>query len=381
MKNLLLITTVASGLLGAVLGAPSLLGAQSAPLSRVFEPADDQPAAANAAQAPDQRTSADALDAWRTRLTERDLALRERHFEQLIADARKDVELRAALEDWAADDAAGELAWTARLALRELEASPLGWLGARGMPQDASGFEFDAPFDPRAWIEALEQRHGALGLGLGQPISPLTPGSTTSESAESFSLSVGPDGVKCEVTRKVDGHEETQEYTAESIDALLDAHPQLRDKLRVGGLSLGADLHGQLDLGQNLEALQRGFSLRLGPRRRAQGWIDPLRNSEVRTDILGVVVEPLASGEKAGDAPAGVGVRIERVEPDTIAGSMGLQRGQVLIELNGAPIKSRDDITAEIVKRAADGALEAVVIDRWGQRRTHTWKPDTARRL
>jgi hypothetical protein len=60
---------------------------------------------------------------------------------------------------------------------------------------------------------------------------------------------------------------------------------------------------------------------------------------------------------------------------------MGLQRGNVLIELNGRPLKHRDDITEELKKRGTDGALEAVVIDGWGQRRTHTWKPDPGRRL
>jgi serine protease Do len=102
----------------------------------------------------------------------------------------------------------------------------------------------------------------------------------------------------------------------------------------------------------------------------------------VRTDVLGVVVVPLVSEESQAFAlEPGLGLRIERVEPGTIAHQLGLQRGQVLVEIDQTPIRTRDDISRKIKERAADGALEVIVVDRWGQRRTRTWKPDAVRQF
>ena len=51
-------------------------------------------------------------------ITAADLAERERAFDEMVARARADLTAREALEGWA--EGADELAWTARLALREL---------------------------------------------------------------------------------------------------------------------------------------------------------------------------------------------------------------------------------------------------------------------
>jgi S1-C subfamily serine protease len=156
------------------------------------------------------------------------------------------------------------------------------------------------------------------------------------------------------------------------MEQLLEAHPELRDKLHVGGL-------GQR--GNWIQRMPRGWQL-FDNGQDGADLSSPFASPNVRTDILGVVVQPLTAQEsKDAGVDAGRGLRIERVESGTIAASMGLQRGQVLIELNSEPIDNRDDITAVLKKRGADGSLEAVVIDRWGERRTHTWKPDTSKQL
>jgi hypothetical protein len=60
-------------------------------------------------------------ESWRGKLSASDLDQREHAFEQLLDAARRDPEARAKLELWSEDGTDTEFAWTARLALRELE--------------------------------------------------------------------------------------------------------------------------------------------------------------------------------------------------------------------------------------------------------------------
>lgn len=330
-----------------------------------------QPAAPNAlAQdrlmrvAPPPPMSEQDRTAWRDRLTAADLEQREQSFDALIEAAGRDAALRALLEEWSLDSVDTNLAWTARLALRELRG-----LAQRGTPL-RRGFFFGDGLDPFADSQRLldEMMRGMEPWGNRGGLPPSAGGSTTS-SAESFSLESGPDGVKCKVTTQEDGREVTEEYSAKSIDELLEAHPEL-------GAKIGARTFDPFG-----GAFPPGLSLRLGSPRAAQP-ATPFQTFQVRTDVLGVVVEPLSAedGQKFG-LEAGVGLRIERVEPGTIAHQLGLQRGHVLFEINGTTIHSRDDISNEIRKRGSDGALDVVVIDRWGQKRTRTWKPNSEKQI
>lgn len=355
-KLWILIGSLAAGLGGGA-GLQTSRSPGGQPLSRIFSTTPEQSQAAP-----------QSAEAWRERMRASDLAQREQDFDQMLAAARRDGALRKAIESWAADARDLDLAWTARLALRDLDASPFDWLGGRGFPRDplANGFDLDfgAGADPQALFDQMRQR-----LGPGWPAQPGGgQGTQPGSSAESFSLEVGPNGVKCHVKCNVDGKEEVQDYEADSMDQLLEAHPQLRGKLGDGRFSFS---FGRGDDWTNAFPRLRN---RLG------GGLGG--DANVRTDMLGVVAQPLTADDAKGlGLDAGEGLRIERVEPGTIASSMGLQRGQVLVELNHTPIKTRDDISAEIKKRGADAAMEAVVVDRWGQRRTHTWKPDTTKQL
>lgn len=292
---------------------------------------------------------------WRKRLESTDLDLREQSFGALIDAARRDPRLERALEDWARDENARELAWTARLALRELRESapPIGLM----FDPFARGLDIDAL--RRQMLEGLDFR----------PFDTAPPaGGGLQVQSESLSLETGPDGVKCRLTRKQNGQDVTEEYQAESIEKLLEAHPELRSKLGGGSASpFGAGPRW------------RGFELQ-------PQWLQPpldaSPSSSVRTDILGVAVLPLSTEEASALAlEPGNGLRIERVEPGTIAQQLGLQRGHVLVEINGLRLRSRDDISAQLKARGASGALEVVVIDRWGQRRTRTWNPGTGKQV
>lgn len=311
--------------------------------------------------APVEPLTQEQIEVWKKRLAQADLDLREQAFDIALDTARRDEGLRAALESWVKDTSAPELAWTARLVLRELKErqDPFAGLGGhRALSID--------PLAPGVDFDTLRRRlFEDFGLNSAVPPQGATPAPAMPSiqgQSESFSLESGPDGVKCKVTKSVDGKEVTEEYEARTIDELLEAHPELRD--RVGGNGLNFRFGAPLGSGS---AATDPF-----------GWLTPAPS--VRTDILGVAVTSVSAEESSAlGLEPGLGLRVERVEPGTIAQQLGLQRGHILIELNGRKLQSRDDITEMLKARDKSGSLEILLLDRWGQRRTRSWKPDTKR--
>jgi len=314
-------------------------------------------------------------ESWRAKLGASDLDQRERAFDQLLDAARRDSEARAKLELWSKDAADREFAWTARLALRELDRLGSGaggpgqlWFrfpyGNHGLDLDPKQFfdyEFDFP-DPGGMLWGFE------GRGL--------PDGTARASKSQVQLSITPDGVEAKITREVDGVEETEEYSAESMEALLEAHPELRDDLggvsdRALGLNFGTNLDAFGNLGFD-SRFPRSFRFDLG----GGSALDLLGTGRVRTDILGVYVRPVADAGKLveGTLPDS-GLWIEAVAPGTIAAELNLKRGQTLVEMNGRRLSSRDDISSELQSRQAEDEISIVVIELSGESKTLTWKP------
>jgi hypothetical protein len=325
-----------------------------------------------------------SADGWREQISDSDLDAREQAFDRLVDAARKDADLRKTLHAWADDRDAGELAWTARLALRELDSASSGrGFHAFALPGGAQGFQFPAPFDPNEFFQQFDQIDPQSWPGFDLNGSNFSfPGGNGSFDSQAFSLKVGPDGVKCTVKHNVDGKEVTEEYEAESIDKLLEAHPELSDKIHSGSGSFQSPFFSMPGRQGNLLRVHPLTPLGKSGGANTQSNDTATDESVLRTDILGVVVQPLSEQETSQlDLDSGVGLRIERVVSGTIARSMGLQSGHVLVEMNGRTIHGLDDITEELKKRGSDGGIECVVIDRWGQRRTHAWKPNPSRQL
>jgi hypothetical protein len=312
---------------------------------------------------PREAASSVQIEEWKQKLSSKDLDLREQAFGSVVGAARRDRALREALEAWARDESAGELAWTARLALREARSQD----ETQGMPRGRRGVFFFEPFEQDFDFDELRRQmfedmdRGWRGFGGAAPV-PQPPSGGMQSQSESVTLESGPDGVKCKVMRTENGQTTTEEYSAKSIDLLLEAHPELRGKIGGGSRAPGA-----------------------APQR--QGWpIEPPQTTRgapaIRTDILGVAIVPLAAEEATAlGLEPGVGLRVERVEPGTIAQQLGLQRGHVLVEMNGKPLRNRDDIRSELRARTGDSSLEVILIDRWGQRRSRSWKPESAKQV
>jgi S1-C subfamily serine protease len=70
------------------------------------------------------------------------------------------------------------------------------------------------------------------------------------------------------------------------------------------------------------------------------------------------------------------GLRIERVEPGTIAQILGVRRGDTLVELNGKAIYSTDDVRKVLKERKTDEDLSVTLIGEGShERRTLRWSP------
>ncbi len=290
--------------------------------------------------------------AWRERLQNHDLAVRERDFEALVQRAGESDRGRTQLEQWAADDSHVEFAWTCRLALRELKArsKSMAWPSGHEDPFEAlrqrmfPGAQGRDPLGGFLFMDPFARVPGGLH-GLNDPFQADTPG--LESHSDGFSLEMGPDGVKARVKTRVDGEEHEEEYTAKTLDELLLAHPELRS--RIGGGNAGG-----------------GFNFRFG-----MPGFDLERASVMRTDVLGVYI---ASGSSAGQS-AGTGLRIERVQPGSLAQKLGLEPGFVLTSLNGRNLNSRDDISSALRERKPDQEVIVEYRDREGATSTRSWTP------
>lgn len=325
-------------------------------------------------------------DAWKKKITAGDLAQREDAFGRLSGIARQDPEAREALEAWSRDESDTELAWTSRLILREADRGPRGQAWMRGGPQsnwDLFGRDFDFDgFSER--FDDLDSLFGDLRMqweGMLQQLpSPSAGGKAGTESAQSMTLHSGPDGVTCKVTEKVDGQESTREYTAETMEDLLESNPELRSQLggdsamvwtfpNTGGRSrMVIPRIGTLDRGAyTLPRTFRG-DLTLGDETSG-------RAGDPRTDRLGIYCAPVdADGSGEPHLAAGEGLRVESVQPGSIASILGLRAGDVVVEINGTKIRSTEDVKKVLAERAEGAEVGVAVVGSEG-RRTLTWKP------
>jgi S1-C subfamily serine protease len=334
--------------LGALLTTSVLASAssQAPPSLKPVAP----PTAAPAPQALGQPATS-----WRDALTAEDFGERTQAFDQAVAAVRGDATLRAALEEWAANRSLGELAWTAHLILHEAAKAPalpslFGGADPFGnmIPDlfgDSSGDPFQGLFDGFF-------QHGMPPQGLA-PLPPLTPG-TVERQSRSFSLESTPDGVKVRVEKEGPDGTETEEYEAESLEALKAAHPEL---FQAGGLGL--------------QPMSSGGLRALFPQTLGGGFPGAMPFGTphgVRTDVLGVMVRTAAAGE--------AGLLVERVLPGTIAAAVGLEAGDTVVRVAGAPVSSSEEVKAALRDRDDDEGVVVEWLDRDGKPQSGAWAPE-----
>ncbi len=357
----------------SLLGGSTIVQDQGSGGLQRLEPLDEPSASAQTPREFDP-------EQWNLLLEEQDLDRREESFDRLVRRARRDPEARAYLKELAADADRPALAWTARLALREL-----GRTGTFGFYQ---ALPFDDPAGP--FGERIEDMLQGFGFGLPQDLRDwhadlfqVPPGGQgLRQEGRSMSLQQGPDGWELEITEEVDGEKRTRTFQGESLEEILQQNPELEAELGISGRGLPGRF--QLRLGPGGDHLRELFGKNPFQFRSPDGqtWLFNRRapSEPLRTDILGVRVVPLGTERSAElELPEGVGLYVSSTYPATIAQLLGVRAGDVLVELNGQQLASSEDITRILEQRAQDGELSLTWIDGAGERRTRTWKPEAPR--
>ncbi len=298
-------------------------------------------------------------DLWAARLVEGDLDLRMAAYEAIVEAGGRDDSVFRSIQAWAADPAVGELAWTARMALRELEKRPvksqdpwgfgagdLDWfrtspLGGLGMSPDEIERNLQNKFDQL-------QRQMQQGFAPGA-----IPGSGFEQ--RSFSVEFGPNGMKVRTRRSGAGGDNEHQWEAQNIDELLKAHPELESEFP----GLG------------------GLRLRFGAPAGSNGALVPPAEGDPRTDVLGVECSKLDPSEVEhlglpGDLR---GLLVIRTVPGSIADELGVRRGDILTSLNKGPLRKPADITKALTQRGPDEPVRLGLINAGGQDRTIVWSP------
>ena len=325
--------------------------------------AQDAPAPA-APPAPPAQESA----AWTAGLVLDDLDAREAFLDGLLDDARRSPERLGLLRGWLGETAAGdgELAWTARLALRELDrpasADPLTRL--------LVGEELLLP-DGRVLSIAMSEREvtgEGPGVGLDAWVAGVTGGASRFPVAShellgdcTLELRLGPDWASLRLLEPpvptllapdtgagADGGTlqawttRVSEYHGRSLAELVAKNPDLVGLLpfEVPGVAAAPP----------------------GP----------------RSDVLGVFARPLAEGRCVElGLSAGCGLEVVRVHPGTVAEVLGIAPGSIVVEVCGIEVRGPDGIQVAMGGSGAhhpDEALCVVWLDAFGKAHRRTWK-------
>lgn len=380
-------------LMGLVLlaGLPAIQddGQDTRPLGGLDEAA---PPASEAAETAGTRTP----EAWRRALAADDLEARLEAYGELLDRAREDAETRELLEEWAGQQ--GELGWTARLALRELQlrgqagrpadhgqgrpdpfgrgrglgrpdpfgqgdpfaGGPFGWTPFGPFGSDPFGGTSDLLRDMEEQLGALLQGGSFGGHAFGT--HGLGPGVSIEGQSQSLRMESGPEGVRVEVQEQdEDGNTHKQTYEAETLDELLELHPELRGRLQAGGSPGAGWSSGVRDLFDRLRE-RRGAA--------------PFGSVAVPTDKLGILMrEPGSFSSSVPGLDEDTGLLVERVLPGTLAAELGIRPGDVLTHLDGRALSSAEDVQAALSARRAGDRLTADVVDARGERRALSWRP------
>lgn len=315
--------------------------------------------------------------AWKARLAAPDLAERERSFEAIVERARRDSAARTLLELLA--EGSDELAWTARLALREVRQSR----GFAFLPH-LSMDEF-SKLDPFAdGLNAmLERSHQNFHLVLPPGMEAFDiPKRALQGSgvAQSRSVRVRKDanGWRIQVTDAGPDGDTTRTFEGETLKEILEQNPELEGQLGIQGE--GPEDGGGWD-GFRIDLGRPGMLFR-PDEERILGLLElapvPEKTSPLRTDKLGVRVAPPTPAQIEEFAlEDGVGLWVESVYPATIAASLGVENGSVLLELEGKPMVTAEDVTAALTQRKDRGRVRLTWLDPTGRRREAIWKEST----
>lgn len=207
-------------------------------------------------------------------------------------------------------------------------------------------------------------------------------------SGQGKSVQITPDGVRVEITETgKDGKSDTKVYEAPDMDSFHKQFPGVLEKGRAGlGLRpfAGLDLNGLFDVMRvDVGGLQRGFDLDLlKPQRipfdqgvrRTQIGATPAASVPPTGRRLGVVIKPIPESLRDYlELDRGHGLMVESVQGDSLAASLGLRAGDIVLGINDEKIASAADVRKVLgaIKKGSDVDVSYV---RRGERRAASAK-------
>lgn len=310
----------------------------------------------------------------------------------LVATGRAAIEQLRAAADGHQDP---EVQWRARRVLRRIEAgSEAGGL----KPRETDAPRSEAPRERRPFpsqpgggaarmIEEMraqmdemrrriEEMSGGLELDLLNRISKSQQSST--------SVQVGPDGVRVEVSETgEDGEPVKRVYEAESMEALLETHPELGDRIGFGvgtpdgfqipGIEMDFDVLGPegIEVGPGeIEAvpfpLRALRPLRLSPRSGGGGIEVVEAAPPAEGERLGIYIGDLAPAVREFlEIDADLGLLVSSVEEGSLGSELGLRAKDVVLRIAGRDIRSAADVRAAL-RGVAKGEEVVVDVNRMG---------------
>ena len=283
---------------------------------------------------------------------------------------------------------------------------------ARPQPrQDWSDFDPGFPgLDPDFAERIRKQIEEALPRGFGLRFGPGGPGGQGAARGSSLKVEVGPNGVEVEEKANENGKETVKRYSAKDMESLLEKHPELKGRIGVtprididmpdfGSFFGGTPFRGfrfdraplrgfEQDLGA-LEQRMRELEERLrqggmGAWRRpstdqGRDKSDGDKSDGERRDpglestkpqpaapdgpTLGVMIRESipASLRDYLDLEDGVGLWVESVVDASLAAKAGVLSGDILVAIDGAPLRSPSDVRNALSKKgSAKLSLEIV---------------------
>lgn len=302
------------------------------------------------------------------------------------------------LEKAAAQAKDAEVQWRARRLLRQIEAGEAGGLQQRDERRaERSDRPLRAwPWGPsnRAWADDLHERFDELFQRMEQDFGLDIPRGRFFQDdffrdleqqfrqfdaqgghaqGQSLSMQIGPDGkVRVEVQKTdAQGNVDKQVYEAPDLETFHQQHPGVLPQGGPGGMRWffqgGSGSQPSLRVGPLGGRLQRLWADRDG-----QGKEPAPADAETTAPAdgprLGVFVRDAIPAELREhlDLPEGHGLMVESVQDGSLAAALGLQRGDIVLEVAGRPIGTTADVQQALAGVAA-GAEVSVKFLRKGQ--------------
>ncbi len=329
----------------------------------------------------------------------------ERGLRQLGQDALP--ELRKAADDGA--DA--ERQWRARRLVRQIERGDTGGLARRDAGDDSQPGQNGRRRSPGAAApDDIQDRFDQLFRGLESDFGVDIPRSRffrddffrdlqeqmqglqqmpmAGGNGQSMSMQSGPDGVRVEIRSRNDkGEEESKVYEAPDLETFQQKYPGVLQQHGLGlGFGLGNGLR-TLHFGNGLQGL--GLPQGLAPmplaHRGEAGDDDDEDDGQPAQAVvlppagkrLGVVVRPEIPKDLRDYLGLDGGLMVEQVQDGTLASSMQIKAGDIVLEIGGSKIASTKDVQDALGAIAAGAPVEVTLLRQGKALTVHADKPAT----